>query len=306
MRARTTTFIFLSLFGAPLAYWLSTFHDVATPGAENIRFDEPEQRHEAQPSDKEFYEIASRFPRPLPDFAGGEVLAGIAPHHLLAADLIARYYAGFASSSLASEYVDLVILIGPNHFQVGDDLFLSSDRDWDTPYGVLAADLDALDELYLSEENLEILPEAFGREHAINSHAAFIKRSFPRARFLPLIIANHASASSTDALLDKIIGLKDERRLLLLGSADFSHYKDAATAQADDKNSLAIIGDKEWDEIKTMAVDSPATVYLLMRYADRLGARWQSYENSNSALLSGREGLDSTTSYITGYFLSEP
>jgi poly-gamma-glutamate synthesis protein (capsule biosynthesis protein) len=56
-------------------------------------------------------------------------------------------------------------------------------------------------------------------------------------------------------------------------------------------------------DVYNMAVDSPPSTYVLMKYASLSGTNFIELNNSNSALLSGNKEASSTTSYITGYFV---
>ena len=108
--------------------------------------------HQALPADREFYETAFAFSSSTAGVKG-EVLAAIAPHHLLAADLIADLY-----DKLSAQTVDTVVLIGPNHFLAGQSELISSNRDWQTPYGVLQCDQTMLADLQKQNLGLNLEP----------------------------------------------------------------------------------------------------------------------------------------------------
>ncbi|MDD5032224.1 MAG: AmmeMemoRadiSam system protein B, partial [Patescibacteria group bacterium] len=88
--------------------------------------------HSANPAGWEFYETAFKFKKIEFDLSGKEVVAGIIPHHLLAADLIAEFF-----YNLRGKNYDTVILLGPNHFDSGNYSMITSGYDWQTPYGHL-------------------------------------------------------------------------------------------------------------------------------------------------------------------------
>ena len=136
--------------------------------------------HSANPNDKEFFETAYGFAGKKIDLLGKQVVAGIIPHHLLAADLIADFF-----YNLEGANYDTVVLIGPNHFLVGQSNLITSGYNWQTPYGVLEPDATILADL-LNDTNLGMVVEedVMQGEHSINSEVAFIKKTFPNFRIM--------------------------------------------------------------------------------------------------------------------------
>jgi AmmeMemoRadiSam system protein B len=132
----------------------------------------------ADPTDKDFYETAFGFEKKKVDFSTPP-LAMIVPHHLLAADLIAE-----AFSNLKAEDYETVILISPNHFNVGEGKIISAGENWETPYGILEADRKLFSELEKSGE-ISDEKEVFAGEHGIRAEVSFIKKILPEAEILP-------------------------------------------------------------------------------------------------------------------------
>ncbi|MGH2727409.1 MAG: AmmeMemoRadiSam system protein B, partial [Actinomycetota bacterium] len=67
----------------------------------------------------------------------------IVPHHWLAADLIAGAFRNLAAGSVARR----VILIGPNHIGAGGAAYTTSRLPWQTPFGVVRPDIDAIEQI---------------------------------------------------------------------------------------------------------------------------------------------------------------
>ncbi len=253
--------------------------------------------HFAKPDERSFYETAYRFTNKKIDLQDQNVIGGIIPHHLLAADLIAELFSNFTSD------YDTVILIGPNHFFAGQAEIISSVYDWQTPYGVLQCDRNILDEL-LQFEKVKIEEDVFQKEHAINSEVAFIKRTFPQAKFVPLVLRAGVNERNAADLAKRLASIAKTRKILVLNSVDFSHYNNSETAQANDKISIQAIKSFDLHNIYDLDLDSPASIYTLMKFSELSGAKFRLLNNSNSAILSGQPDLTSTTSYVTGYFIA--
>ena len=162
------------------------------------------------------------------------VVGGIIPHHLLAGDLIAEFFSNFEND------YDTVILIGPNHFSAGNSKIISSSYNWQTPYGILEFDQEVVDEL-LKFDEIKIEENIFKKEHAINSEVAFIKKTFFKAKFVPLVLRNTVDEKIATKLAQYLTKIAKNKKILVLNSVDFSHYKDSLTAQKNDKTSIKAI-----------------------------------------------------------------
>lgn len=254
--------------------------------------------HEAQPGDRDFYEMAFAFPGRDLGLAGQETVAGVIPHHLLAADLVADFF-----RNLSGRDYDLVVLVGPNHFVAGEAEVITSAYDWETPYGVLRHDAAAFAAL-VGSGRAAVDEAVVEVEHAVTAEVAFIKRTFPQATFLPLILKPTVDAAEATALAEAIERATRGRKALVVASVDFSHYKTGPEAERDDKKSVAALTGGDFGSVYGLAVDSPPSIYVLLKYAELKGAAFHLLGNANSATLSGHPDLASTTSYVTGFFVA--
>ena len=263
-----------------------------------IQNSEKVRSHSANPNDKEFFETAYNFTEQKADLADGHVVAGVIPHHLLAADLIADFF-----QNLEGENYDLVILIGPNHFLTGQSDIITSAYDWQTPYGILQHDDNVLSELVDSDLGIKAEEDVMVSEHSINSEVAFIKKIFPKATFLPLILKPKVDEQTAEKLAQKLFDISQGKKTLVLASVDFSHHKTSQQAQRDDKKSINVIANFDFSDIYNIGVDSPPSIYTLLKFSQLSGANFELLNNSNSAILADKPDLVSTTSYVTGYFM---
>lgn len=260
--------------------------------------------HFALPAEREFYETAFRFAVPDradPGFGGERIVGGIVPHHLLAADLIAG-----AFRNMEGQAIETVVLIGPDHFSAGKSDITVSDAVWKTPYGPLEPDRRFLDGLS-SEKDLDIRTDTEGvmaGEHAVAGLVAFVKRTFPDAKFVPMTLKSGVSEEAADVLGEAVHRLSLDRRILVLASVDFSHGRTAGRAEREDRESIETVACLDFPAVYGMAVDSPPSVRTILRFADLNRAGFALTGNSNSAVLTGHPDLAETTSYVTGLFVS--
>ena len=254
--------------------------------------------HYAEPNDLNFYETAYHFVDKKINFENTNIIGGIIPHHLLAADLVAEFFSNFEDD------YETIILIGPNHFSAGKSKIISSTYNWQTPYGILKYDQDVINEL-LKFNEIKIEENIFEKEHAINSEVAFIKKTFPNAKFVPLVLRNSVDEKMAIKLAGHLINIAKNKKILVLDSVDFSHYKNSLTAQKNDKISIKTIENFNFNKIYNLDLDSPASIYTLLKFSELSNAKFNLLNNSNSAILSNKPDLKSTTSYVTGYFISK-
>jgi len=252
--------------------------------------------HLSKPMELNFFETAFKFNKRKLDFSDKEIIAGIIPHHLLAADLIAEFF-----YNLRNKNYDTIILIGPNHFNDGSSPIITSGYDWQTPYGTLEYDKNTLKEL-LKFKGIEAEEEVIKNEHSITSEVSFVKKIFPNAKFIPIILKSSVKEKRANDLANKLFELSMNKKILILASVDFSHYKSSLAAQQNDRDSIKIINNYNFDQIYDLDIDSPSSIYTLLKFSRLGNAEFQLLNNSNSAILADMPDIESTTSYVTGYF----
>jgi len=128
------------------------------------------------------------------------------------------------------------------------DIIISA-YDWQTPYGILQHDDEALDELLNADLGIKAEEDVMESEHSINSEVAFIKKTFPQATFLPLILKPKVNEQTAEKLAQKLFDIAQGKKTLVLASVDFSHYKNSQQAQQDDKKSISAITNFDFFDI---------------------------------------------------------
>src|SRR5260221_5015310 len=87
-------------------------------------------------SDQEAFTKAIKNAHP---FTTNQLRGGIIPHHLVASDNIAIFFATMKQFSYKT-----IILIGPNHYEKGNFDVLTSKIGWDSPYGIVEPDTEVV------------------------------------------------------------------------------------------------------------------------------------------------------------------
>lgn len=225
----------------------------------------------------------------------------IVPHHLAADSFIDAAFQT-VSEKIDAGAVNRVILLSPNHFEVGRDWIIGADRNWETPSGTLNADVRALQKL---RGSVFIGDTILDREHGVRNIFPFIKKYFPNAAVVPLALRNGIPNENLHALTDQL-NLLDGAHTLLVVSADFSHYLDWNFSRFHDDEAIEVLSHNELSRVDALDVDCSACLRVAMRYASlRNASSFQLLSRSSSLLMLGSNVVGSETSHVTGYFSSE-
>ncbi len=241
---------------------------------------------------QEAFERSASFLKP----ANGRVRAGILPHHTLVAPLLAAFFSGIAEQTPP----ETVVILGPDHGNLGRDYVTTTKHSWQMPDGTLAVNSELVDAL-VSAGLASVDDQVLRGEHGVFAVLPYLKRVFPDAKIVQLAIR-------ADLRPDKLrlLAIELRNRLepndLVVASVDFSHYKDATGAWTDDAVSLPVIRKIDVEAAFGIPVDSPPAIYLLLQYARLQDLKYQELVHMNSAEFLHDLTLPSATSYLTAYF----
>ncbi|MGR9286544.1 AmmeMemoRadiSam system protein B [Rhizobium johnstonii] len=218
------------------------------------------------------------------------------PHHLLAADLIAR---GFWAVS--GNLFDRIIILSPNHI-ARTPLLATTLQDFCTPLGDVKNDTAAASALLAHADFEE--SDRFDREHGVQALLPFVRWFFPEAKVVPIVV----SATATRADWDKaIFAIEDliTPRTLLVQSTDFSHYLRPDIAVLRDQETLNVIAAKDREMAADLLhpdhMDSKGCQYIQMALQSKLDSHPVVIANRNSAEYV--PGATNTTSYFVMAYL---
>lgn len=217
----------------------------------------------------------------------------ILPHHLL----VSKYIASLIKMASGRE-IERVVIIGPNHENVGRNIFNTTDASWETPLGIVEADRELVQNLK-SKFNLYSSIEIFKKEHSIGAVVPFVKAYLPKAKIIPIVFTSNAGIGDVNKISDWLNKNLDDKSLVII-STDFSHYLTKEEADKNDLITKKLIEKKDLEKIIWLNndyVDSPASLAIALKYADLAGLNYQIIYNSNSF----NESIIKTTQ-TTSYF----
>ncbi len=232
-----------------------------------------------------------------------DVTALLVPHHFLAKEVIAKVFLSGAGAR-----PERIILISPDHyhqsFPAGKSAFVT-DGLWQTPYGSVSADAGFIRAVSGPDSAILRVDLPFYGEHGIFTEVPFIRKTFPDAEIVPLIVKNTYDFPSFEAIGKFLAGHRDAKRTLVIVSSDFTHDATHTAAMMNDASSI-----RELANIGTLSVrygnitnDCRSCLAVLsgLLMSPGQAPRFRLIENSDGSAFGAKD--DGTlTSYVGGVF----
>ena len=222
------------------------------------------------------------------------VVAGIVPHHTLAAPLLSDFF-----SKLAVQKPKRLLVIGPDHRETGVGHITTSEYAWNTPFGSVEPDRTILIQL----KRLGILVDEVVSEyeHSIGALTPYIAYYLPDTQLIPIIVSGRME-------YEKIIRMSElmseyiDSETVVIASVDFSHNLHSDEADMRDAKTGQYIREfalKKIYSLNSEYIDSPASLIMVLSIAQKLQAKnTEIFAHSNSGVIQNNRFLP-TTSYYT-------
>ncbi len=196
-------------------------------------------------------------------------------------------YSGHTAGLLYSnvEIPDRVILVGPNHHNVGSRYAVYSAGVWQTPVGDVPVAEPLTSDLL---DNCDLLAEdarAHTQEHSLEVQLPMLLRANPNVHIAPVLIGGNWPDSGGRSNLREIAGAialtvqSYGKPVLLLASTDLNHYEDQETSRIKDKLVLDAVVNLDPDALMDHVIDvevsmcGVAATYVVLCAAKKLGAK---------------------------------
>jgi AmmeMemoRadiSam system protein B len=203
--------------------------------------------------------LASVDPGALPK---GRLDAVIAPHAGLMFSGPVGAYAYQAAAN--SGPFDSIILVGPSHFVAFEGVALYPSGAFDSPLGPAPIDERLGEALMAASSIIRPLPAAHAREHSLEKQLPFVRRLFPDAAIVPLLMGyqTRETIQGLAAALARVTGPAapkpaGEGGVLLVASTDLSHYFDAKAAEALDARVTECVAANDPDRLLDIFEEYP-------------------------------------------------
>ena len=156
--------------------------------------------------------------------------------------------AAYSYKALAGRKYDLVVVMGPAHFDaISDVVILDVDR-MQTPLGTLPIDRAGTRALLAAGDWISYDPTELGQEHSVEVELPFLQTVLGDVPVVLMAVAN-----PTPAFCKKFARVLDEtfrgRNVLFVASSDLSHYHPYDVAQEMDQRLLALVGKQDQEAL---------------------------------------------------------
>ena len=127
--------------------------------------------------------------------------------------------------AISSNPVELVILIGPNHWGLGCNIASMKEGIWETPLGQVEVDDKAATELVNLSKKVELDFFSHTKEHSLEVQIPLLQKTFQnKFKILPIILINQGIEVA------KEIGIATSKiakktNTMIVGSSDLTHYE---------------------------------------------------------------------------------
>ncbi len=155
------------------------------------------------------------------------VLGAVVPH------------AGYMYSGNTAAYVystlpkaDTFVILGPNHTGMGTPVSVSSET-WSTPFGEVRSDIDFIKAL--PKKIIDMDESAHKYEHSIEVQLPFLQHRFREFKIVPICMGMQDEETAHDVGMEISEAVrKANKKVVIIASSDFSHYKPDKQAREDD------------------------------------------------------------------------
>lgn len=150
----------------------------------------------------------------------GEIVSVIAPH---AGYVYSGQVAAHAYKNIRGKKYDAVIVIGPSHRVAFPGISIFSAGGYETPLGVVPVDEELAGLIKKNSRIISDLPAAHLQEHSIEIQLPFLQYVLGNFSFVPLVMGDQ-NASACKELAQAICNCVQDRKILIVGSSDLSHF----------------------------------------------------------------------------------
>ena len=164
-----------------------------------------------------------------------KIIGVICPHagYMYSGPVAANSY--YAISSLKP---DLVIIIGPNHWGIGCNIATMKEGVWETPLGKLEVDGSAALDIHKMSSVVELDFLSHTRDHSLEVQLPMLQEIYSHGfKILPIILIDQSYKSSKELGM-AIANISKNKKIVIIGSSDFTHYEENEYAYKQDKSLI--------------------------------------------------------------------
>jgi len=215
----------------------------------------------SNPKSKSFYEEAydlAVYQRSI----SKQVFGGILPNNPDLAPEIASYFHRLAKKGLETE---TVVIIAQNYGITNKNSKVLTKLPYETPYGLLEPDLETINTLLEKWMAFE-KADTFKQEKAIAFITPFIKKTFPNAKIVPIILEGALEEGDAEILGEFLAKKTKHKNTIVLAISNFSNHPQYDLARFQTRYAKSIIEEGKFSDLKYLNLDAQNTVYALSAF----------------------------------------
>ncbi|MDE1843424.1 MAG: AmmeMemoRadiSam system protein B [Thaumarchaeota archaeon] len=136
---------------------------------------------------------------------------------------------------------DLVIIIGPNHWGIGQNIATMKEGTWRTPMGDIEVDTQAAVEINNMLQHIELDSFAHSKDHCLEVQIPMLQKIFQHTfKILPIILIDQRLETALE-IGKSIAKIAKNKKTIVIGSSDFTHYEPNDIAHKKDKSLIDTI-----------------------------------------------------------------
>jgi len=150
----------------------------------------------------------------------GNIIGFVVPH---AGYMYSGQVAAYAYKQIRGAKFDAVIVIGPSHRVYFNGVSVYDQGGYETPLGVVPVDVPLAKSMVEYHEIFSCNRAAHRQEHSVEIQLPFLQVALGEFRFVPLVMGDQ-SEQTCEILAECIFESVGNRKVLIVGSSDLSHF----------------------------------------------------------------------------------
>ena len=150
----------------------------------------------------------------------GDIVSLVSPH---AGYIYSGQVAAYAYSAVRGRQYDSVIVVGPSHRAVFRGISIYEEGGFETPLGVVPVDNELASRILADYQGVASGFEHHVGEHSIEIQLPFLQVALAELRFVPILMGDQ-NRETCEKLARAISLAALDKRVLIVGSSDLSHY----------------------------------------------------------------------------------
>lgn len=156
----------------------------------------------------------------------GKILSLILPH---AGYIFSGFVAAHGYKAIKKQEFNSVILIGDSHYERFDGISIWEKGKWETSLGKVEVDENLAKEILNQSKRFFIKDSAHLFEHSLEVQLPFLQKVLKSFKIVPIIFGSENE--DWEILAKALLKVIENKKVLIIGSSDLSHYPSFDIAQ---------------------------------------------------------------------------